>query len=133
MTIRFTIKGGRKFVNKYNELLVTYNSIPEKTVKEGFAYALKIAPDARKNGDPMGGGTKQALFKQELPASSRGTRGKLVLIQPTKRPGERPYHMWMHGLGKYNIAPYITSGDPHFMETTAEFMKRDALKRARKK
>jgi hypothetical protein len=49
------------------------------------------------------------------------TEDKSWVIQSKQPKGERnrPYHLWMHGLGKYpQVKNYIHSGTPNYMEVT---------------
>lgn len=89
-------------------------SIPERVVEE-------YLPRARADAPKFSGATRKALQKIDYKKSS-----KLRLNQPVQKriDGPRDYHLWMHGIGKYNIGPHIRSGNPHFMFKAADEMEK---------
>lgn len=91
-----------------------------EVVKHGFKWAQRNMPYYQ-------GDLYRALRYETSKQSS-----KLIQEQP-KDGQDRPYHLWMHGIGKYNIAPYITSGDPDYMKTVQSIMRKKAIERARAK
>lgn len=88
----------------------------EEVVNYGYDIAYKLAPKAT---DKLGGGTKKAITKVIY---DKETKASLVLKQPQIRAPLIEYHLWMHGLGKYDISEYIKTGKAKFMFITAEKM-----------
>lgn len=131
MKVEFRVCGkkarvGQKLTQIHN---VVKGRFAPEIVKKGYKHAYENAPRAKDN---LGGGTKQAIRYVIQDRVS-----KLKLIQPTKRPagkgGYRPYHLWMHRIGKYpQIANYIYTGDPQFMEGAFIHMRKEARRKMQK-
>lgn len=108
------IKGlGR--LNKLQKKLGELKIKPSEIVDKGYIIAYNKAP---KFPGSSGGGTKRAIQKINFDDK----KSILRLKQPVKRQPLRPYHLWMHGLGKYDISKFIKSGEGKFMFSTAEKM-----------
>lgn len=111
---------GVKRRNGIRQIRQDYNGkLPEEVINEGYSWARSKSPYYR-------GRVRDAIRKETTKRA-----GKLILDQP-KRAQNRPYHLWMHGIGKYNIAPQIKTGDPHFMYNVQPVMKDKAREFMRK-
>ena len=106
-----------------NELITT----PADVVKPATLYAKQIAPSlsgALRNGIRyiIAPNKKQAIIRSGLPSNKDGRK--------------RPYHLWINGIGKYNLVKgwknwrtgqmnYIKTGKVNYMLLTAEKVSKD--------
>jgi hypothetical protein len=118
--VELRVRGVKRTTAKFKEISATLRSqkFSNATVNYGYRQALKLAPE-------YSGATKKALMRIRGPKS-----GKLRLTQPANT--DRPYHLWMHRLGQYDISDHIKSGDPIFMFTTRDLMEKHVLELIRK-
>lgn len=89
---------------------------PNSTVRKYVPVAKAMAPEAQ---DSLGGGTKAAIGGIY---SGDDKFAILRLSQPRFRSPLREYHLWMHGVGKYDISKYIKQNKGKFMFRVADEM-----------
>lgn len=118
MNIQVSFKGIKHFKVKLGELtkFITLKlpTLTHEQAIEGKMFARNIAPYL-----------SGALFNAiDIGTANRGTSYAIVSKVPKNKDGRyRPYQAWMHGIGKYNTAHKIKSGDPHYMFITANMLK----------
>jgi hypothetical protein len=79
-------------------------------------YGFPVAQDSAPK---LTGATRRALQKIKF----NDEYAILRLRQPRQsRADPRPYHLWMHGIGQYDISSIIKSGNAKFMFFTADKM-----------
>lgn len=97
--------------------------IPQQVAREGQIFARKIAP-------------KRTGALREGIQLVYGTRGNAWLVshRPQNKDGRnRPYQLWMHGMGGKNTSTNNYRGkDPRYMFTTAKYMENVLQARMRK-
>lgn len=76
----------------------------------GARYAAGLAPR-----------DSNALYQAIGVNTVKGKGFSVVSRTPKNRDGRyRPYHLWMHDMGKYSTSWMIKSGNPKYMFVTAE-------------
>lgn len=136
--IEIRTSGVKRFTAKTQNFSLNVRSkFAEKLANYAYDKARSLAP--RDTG---------ALIKAIMPPQKGKQSAKLKLIQPTG--SNRPYHLWMHGIkapgpeGKgYDTSNgweskwagrrvYIHSGDPKFMYTAMDEMKKKSTEMFKK-
>lgn len=113
MVVEVRVRGARRSSAQLKQLAVTVSrKIPQKVVRDSYRYAYERAPKRT-------GATREAIA-----IDTTRKRGAAIYINTPDNPDgrKRPYHLWMHGVGKYNIMEFIRTGSPVFMYDTADYM-----------
>lgn len=117
MTISINVSGEKnlkRLIDDVGDLDID----PHQLVDKYKPVARSKAPVAQ---DSLGGGTRDAI----ITVKPNNNQGILRLYQPQKRYPERPYHLYMHGLGKYNTITQIKGGKGNFMNEVAKLIAKD--------
>lgn len=118
--MRFKIKGVNDISRKLEGLSIWSRSkYTQEMVDLGYKFAERIASKDK-------GALQKAIYKTKGQGSKKATLSLKTPNHPDGR--KRKYHLWQHGLGKYDISTgkyRPKSGDPKFMFTTQEYMNRE--------
>lgn len=114
MAIRLTVDSSG--IDKLISQTKNKHFSPNEAVRKYVPIAKARAPEAQ---DSRGGGTKEAIGGIY---SGDDKFAILRLSQPRFRSPLREYHLWMHGIGKYDISKYIKQNKGKFMFRVAEEM-----------
>ncbi len=118
MVSQVKVTGIRGTVKNMNRILEWANiklpALSFDTAEKGKEYAVGIAP--RKTGDLI----------NAIGIAQDKSKGFAVVSRTPKgnNSRRRPYHEYMHGLGNYNTASKIKSGDPRYMFTTFDWLRK---------
>ena len=103
----------KKFMDIIDFSRFRIGKLTKEQAEAGASMAASLAPQ-------YSGALIQAIGWRE----SKRVNYEIYSRQP-KNQRNRPYHLWMHGLGKYpQVEGYIHSGDPKYMLTVYRELKR---------
>jgi len=123
--VEIRTRGVKRATAKFKRIEATIRKgFSKEIIEKGYRKALQIIPH-----------DTGAMERGLQTITTNPMSGKLRLNQPNNKVSgtTKPYHLWMHGLGKYNTAHAIYRGDPHFMFTTRDYMEKEALKLIKKR
>jgi len=105
-----------RMARKANRLNTAERLALQQVLRIGYNYAQSIAPEQT-------GALRQALEWLTNPTNTK--EGWIISRQPNRADsrGRVPYHLWMHGIGKYNTSNLIHSGMPMYMFVTSKMLK----------
>lgn len=96
-------------------------TIPVSVAKYGSKTAKQLAPEDTRS-------LKDGIQWISTGQKGRRVNAKVVSKQPNhpKSGATKPYHLWMHGIGRYNTSGnrYKKGKDPKYMFRTAELMEK---------
>lgn len=123
MAVEFRFFGAKRADAKIRKIQsAARGKYAQEAVDVGYRTAHRLAP-------VYTGATRNAIRWEKGKRSA-----KLELIQPQQdRTNPRPYHLWMHNIGKYKLKGHITSGYGNFMWIAKEDMKNYMIKRINKR
>lgn len=123
MRVDIDVRGVDEITGNLNNFVVYISTkYVNEVLRNAHRYAIRISPKDT-------GALQRAIYSDKTST----IKGFLRLRRPMHKDGrERDYHLWQHGIGRYDISEGKYSpktGDPRFMETTATYMQTDIIKK----